>query len=126
VPFDRSFFSVQRDQVTVGRGQVYGVLVNSRAAMADVERVVGRVLVMPEFFRGVGIDGPEVIRRRYIKDAVHQNRRRLDSLSLARLESPNLPKLADIFRRNRCQAGMPLTGIITVISEPAILRRVEQ
>ena len=45
---------------------------------------------------------------------------------VAGLESPNLTKLVDIFRSNRGQAGMTLTGIITMIREPAIGRRAEQ
>ena len=94
--------------------------------MPNVERVVGRILVVPKFPRRSGVDSPDVVRRGDIEDPVHQNRRRLDLLILARLEAPDLLKFCDIFRRNLGEAGMPLAGVTAVIVEPAICGRVEQ
>ena len=86
VPFDLPVFGVQRDQVTVRGGQIYGVLVNGRAAVADVKRVVGRILVMPELLGGAGVKGPDVVRRGDVDHAVRDNRRSLDLLILVGLE----------------------------------------
>src|SRR5207302_11249295 len=93
---------------------------------ADVERAIGRILVMPECLRGAGVDRPDVVRRSHVEDAVRQNRRSLDGRILVSLETPNLLERADILRCKLGQTGMPLTGVTAVKVEPAIGGRVEQ
>ena len=94
--------------------------------MADVERIVGRILVVPELLGRAGVDSPDVVRRGHVEDAVRQNRRRLDLWLLAGLEAPNLLELADVFRSNPSKAGMPLTVVTAVKGQPAIGGRVKQ
>ena len=57
---------VERDQVRVGRRQVDEVLVDRRAAMADVKAVVGRIRVAPDLPRRARVDRPEVVGRREV------------------------------------------------------------
>lgn len=81
---------------------------------------------MPEFGGGASVDGPDVVWRGDIDDAVRHNRRGFDLLILVGLESPNLLELADILRSNFGQAGVPFAGVIAVEGEPAIGLRVCQ
>ena len=90
VPLDGAILGVEGDQMAVGGGQVDGVLVNVGAAMADVERAVAGMGVVPNLLRGAGVNGPEVVGRGEVEDAVRQNGRGLDGLILAGLEAPDL------------------------------------
>src|ERR1044071_7885985 len=90
--------------------------------MTDVKRVVGRIPIMPQFLRRARVHSPDVVRSRDVKNAVAQNRRRLDRLILPRLEAPYLLELADIFRSDLSKTGVPPARIVAVKGEPAILR----
>ena len=118
VPFDFAVFGAQRDQVAVGRGEIHGVLIDRRAAVPDVKCVVLGVLVMPEFLAGARIDGPEVIGRRDVDDAVRHNGRSLERL--AGLEAPRLFEPADIFGSDLGQLAVPLAVVLAVVGEPRV------
>ena len=124
VPFDFAVLGVQRDQVAVGRGEIHRVLINRRASVPDVKGVVLGVLVMPEFLAGARVDGPEVIGRRDVDDAVRHDRRGLEPL--AGLEAPDLFEPADILGSDLGQLAVPLAGVIAVISEPGVRGGIEQ
>ena len=119
VPLDLAVLRIQRDQVTVRSGQIHRVLINGRAAMADVERVIGRILVVPKLLARARVDGPDVVRRGHVKDAVRQNRRGFD-LILPRLKAPNLLELADVIRRDFSEAGMTPAGVVAMEGEPTV------
>src|SRR6185437_8278594 len=82
-----------------------------------------RVLVMPQLLGRAGVKGPDIVWRRDVQDAVHQNRRSLDHLVLAGLEFPELLKIADVRWGNLRQAAVPAALIIAVIRQPGVRRR---
>src|SRR5579871_3627117 len=87
--------------------------------MADVESIVGRILIMPEFLARARVGGPDVVRRSHIKHAVRKNRGSLD-LILPGLKTPNLLELSDVVRCDFGKAGMTPPGIVAVESEPGV------
>src|SRR5262249_32687993 len=111
------------DQVAVGGGEVDGIFVDRRTAVADVEGVVLSVLVVPELLAGVGVDGPEVVGRGDVDDAARDDGRGLDLL--AALPAPDLFELADIFRRDPGEFAVALAGVVAVVGGPGVGGRVE-
>jgi len=122
VPFHFARVRVERDEMGVGRGQVYEVLVDGGPAMADVEALIRRIGVAPELARRARVERPDVVRGRHVDHAVHQDRRRLDLLRLSRLERPGQRELMDIGRRDLREAAVALAGVVAVVGGPAVLR----
>ena len=120
VPFHFARVRVERDEMGVGRGQVYEVLVDGGPAMADVEALIRRIGIAPELARRARVERPDVVRGRHVDHAVHQDRRRLDLLRLSRLKRPRQRELADVRRRDLGQRAVALTRIVAVIGRPTV------
>ncbi len=100
VPLDLAVLRVERDQVRVRRRQEDRVLVNRRAAVADVEALVGvRIRVAPDLARRPRVDRPDVVGRRDVEHAVDQDRRGLDAATLTRTATPRRASAGE-----RCRA----------------------
>ena len=125
VPLHRPGLRVERDQVGVGRGQEHRAFVDRRAAMADVESLIGRIGVAPQLSRRSRIEGPDVVWRRDVDDAVGQDRRRLDLLRLTGLKRPRQRQLSDVAGRDLRQPAMTLARVVAVIGGPAVGGRLE-
>ena len=120
VPFHLAVLRVQRDQMTVRRGEIDGVLINSRATVADVERVVHRVLIVPEFLARACVHGPDVVGCSDVKYAVDEYRRSLDRLIPGCLKAPDIFQVANVLRRNLRQLAVALSVVFAVVGEPCI------
>ena len=118
---------VERDEVRVGRGQVDGVLVDRRAAMADVKALVRRIGVAPQLPRRARVDRPDVVGRRDVDHAVDEDRRRLDLLASGPVwnaqASVSWWTLSGVICVRRLWRW---PGVVAVIGRPAVGRRLEQ
>ena len=117
---------VEGDQVRVGRHEVEPVLVHGDAALADVEALVGGVVVVPDLMAGARIDGPDVVGHGEVEDAVDQQRRGLDRRRLVGLKGPGEREVADILRRDLCERAVAAAGVVAVIAGPAVGGWIEQ
>ena len=116
--------AIEREQVRVGCREEHGAAVHGDAAVADVERIVRRVLVAPDLPSRARVDGPEIVGRREVHDAVDENRRGLDLLRKVRLERPGEAERVHVVARDLRQRAVAPARIVAVIRGPAVRLRV--
>src|SRR3954447_17637491 len=88
--------------------------------------IVARVLIMPELFRRPSVNGPDIVRRSDVYDAVDYNRRSFDGLVLPDLEAPHLLQMRDILRGNLRESAVPPAAVVSVIRQPCVCRRMQK
>ena len=76
---------VERHEIVVGRFEEQVVAPHCRAAIADVRAAAGLPHVAPQLTPVAGIEGPDVIRRRHVEDAVHLKNGSLDARCAGKL-----------------------------------------
>src|SRR5437588_11250717 len=94
--------------------------------MTNVQTRVERISVVPHGIRGTSIEGPYVIRSRYVQNAVEKDGRGLNLHSLAGWESPGQCELVDILRSNLRHGAVALAGIRSMIRWPTVCRGLQQ
>src|SRR5438477_407833 len=91
--------------------------------MADVQTLVRRIGVVPQWMCRPGIERPDVVRRRHVQNAIDKDGSGLDLRGLSGFEGPGKRKLVDVRRRNLRQPAMVLTRVCAVIGRPTLTRR---
>ncbi len=124
VPTHLAVFGAETDQVGIGRGEVKPIFVHAQAAMADVV-AFGGALVMPDLAAEAGVDGPDIVWRGEVENAVHFEWRGLEHSSM-RAKYPGKRERADVSGVDLVEGAEAGTGIITVVGGPGIGGRPEQ
>src|SRR5438270_2457857 len=122
IPLHVSVSCIEADQVCVRSREVHGILVQGNAPMTDVQTLVERISVVPHGIRGTSIEGPYVIRSRYVQNTVEKDGRGLNLHSLPGWESPGQRELVDIRRSNLRQGAVALAGRSYMFGWPTVLR----
>ena len=122
IPFDLAGLGVESNQVTIRCCQVHGVLIYGGSAMPDVKRLIGGVLIVPQLLGRARIDGPQMVGRGQIQDAVHQDRRCLDrARATAGLIAPHLLELAHVLRSDLRERRSSPTAVVAMKRKPRVV-----
>jgi len=82
--------------------------------MTDVKALVGWVGIVPHDISGPSVERPDVIRRRFVQNAVEEDRRGFYFRRLTGLKGPCQRDSVDIRRSNLRQAAVVLTRVESV------------
>ena len=69
---------IEREEPAVGRHEVEPVAIHAEAAIADQVAAFILPAVMPEFFAGAGVEGPDVVGNGEVEDSIDHERGGLD------------------------------------------------
>ena len=95
------------------------------AAVADVKRVVRGMLLTPNLPSRARVDGPEIVRRRHVNDAVDDDRRGLQLLRQVRLKRPTQRQRANVVGRDLNELAVAPARVLAVERGPGVLGGIE-
>ena len=118
----------QGDEPSIGRQKIQPVAVHAHSAVAYQVAAGVHPVVMPEFEAGARIQGIDMIGNGEIKDAVDQQRRRLDfrfSHAPHRAEDsdakhPGQRQGTDVLSTNPRQRAKASAGVVSIVGGPGI------
>ena len=99
-------------------------MIHRHTPLADGSALIERVGIAPDLVAGSRVHGPHVINRGEIDDAIHQQWRGFDAGRLICLKCPCEAELMNVLRSNLRQRAMPSSGVVAVVTRPAICRGV--
>src|SRR5690349_12593726 len=117
VPPDRAALGVEADHVGVRRGEVEPILVHAQAAIADVVAFRFTVIV-PNLAAETSVDGPNVVRRREVENAVYFKGSRFKFL--VRGIDPGERKGIDVGSVDLVERAEAPAGIVAVVGGPRV------
>src|SRR5882724_12260334 len=123
VPTDGAVFRVQANQMCVGRFDVDPVFVHGDATMADVI-AFGFTLIVPDLATEFRVDGPNMVGRSEIHDAVDDERRGFENVSWSAI-NPGESERTDVAGVDLIERAVTAAGVVAVVGGPSVGGRVQ-
>src|SRR5215467_2233112 len=100
------------------------ILVHGDAALPDVI-AYGLAIVVPDLMSVAGVDGPDVVRRREVKNPVDDQRRGFDDAA-AYAKGPGDAERVHVRGVDLVQGAVPAAGVVAVVGGPVVGRRLQK